>query len=92
MRSLKAKTYLKHNDYDFYIVFEPYAPGKDGLVHEYALYGRGIGEYGAFIVHGRYSNQTSLMQAVRVYLHETDDRAKMTLKQLQGWFQQGGSI
>eukprot|EP01032_Pedospumella_encystans_P018318 gene18318-20857_t len=92
MRSTKVKAYVKHNDHDFYIVFEPYAPGKDGLVHEYALYGRGMGEYGAFIVHGRYSNQTGLMQAVRVYLHENDDRAKMTLKQLQAWFQQGGNI
>ena len=92
MRSTKVKAYIKQPDHDFYIVFEPYAPGKDGLVHEYALYGRGMGEYGAFIVHGRYSNQTGQMQAVRVYLHENDDRAKMTLKQLQAWFQQGGSI
>ena len=92
MRSTNMKAYVKHPDHDLYIVFEPCASGKDGLVYEYALYGRGMGEYGAFIVHGRYSNQTGVMQAVRVYLHETDDRAKMTLKQLQVWFQQERSI
>lgn len=83
----------KQLDREFVLIFEPRASGsEDGVPHYFTVHGRGVSDYGAFIVQGKFNNKNSVLEVVRVFMTEDDVRGSMSLTQLRDWFRQGGTL
>ena len=85
MDNIGDGTLEKYEDTEYEVLFEPiYSP--HGVTEQYAVYGRGDSDFGAFIVTGRYSAHSRVLEMTRQYVADTDLRARLTLQQLREHF------
>lgn len=80
--------YRKQADREYVMIFEPQASRLSDAAAVplvYSVHGRGVCDFGAFVVQGRYSSRDGLLEVVRDFVSETDPRAAMNLTQLRDW-------